>query len=109
VVRRIALDFNLNHSAAVRYGNTGEPFEQKLFADLRDELAERFGGITAYTRAPVRGVWQEIEQVVRDDLISYEIMIKTLDEKWWREFRESLENRFQQQSIVVRAHEIDLL
>jgi len=64
----------------VRYGNTGEPFEQKLFADLRDELAERFGGITAYTRAPVRGVWQEIEQVVRDDLISYEIMIETLDE-----------------------------
>jgi hypothetical protein len=48
-------------------------------------------------RAPVRGVWQEIEQVVRDDLISYEIMIETLDEKWWREFRESLENRFQQQ------------
>ena len=76
MVRRIALDFNLNHSAAVRYGNIGEPFEQKLFADLRDELAERFGGITAYTRAPVRGVWQEIEQVVRDDLISYEIMAR---------------------------------
>jgi len=36
-------------------------------------------------------------------------MIETLDEKWWREFRESLENRFEQQSIVVRAHEIDLL
>jgi hypothetical protein len=74
VVRRIALDFrfDLNHSAAVRYSNTGEPFEQRLFADLRGELAERFGGITACTRAPVRGVWQEIEQVVRDDLISYE-------------------------------------
>jgi len=56
----------------VRYSNTGEPFEQRLFADLRGELAERFGGITACTRAPVRGVWQEIEQVVRDDLISYE-------------------------------------
>jgi hypothetical protein len=57
-----------------------------------------------HTRAG-RGLWQEREQVVRDDLISYQIMI----EKWWREFRESLENRFQQQSIVVRAHEIDLL
>ncbi len=57
----------------------------------------------------MRGLWQEREQFVRDDLISYESMIEALDEKWWREFRESLENRFQQQFIVVRAHEIDLL
>ena len=67
------------------YSNTGAPFEQKLFTDLRDELVERFGGITAYTRAPVHGLWQECEQVIRDDLIIYEIMVEPWDERWWRE------------------------
>ncbi|HEY1234187.1 MAG TPA: hypothetical protein VGH22_12495 [Candidatus Binatia bacterium] len=49
------------------------------------------------------------EQVVRDDLIIYEIMVEAWDERWWREFRRALESRFQQQSVVVRAHEIELL
>ena len=110
-------NFNLNHCAGMRlvqilipiYSNTGVPFEQKLFTNLRDELVERFGGITAYTRAPVHGLWQEREQVVRDDLIIYEIMVQAWDERWWRKLRRSLESRFQQQSVVVRAHEIELL
>jgi hypothetical protein len=32
------------------YSNTGVAFDQKLFTNLRDELVEQFGGITAYTR-----------------------------------------------------------
>jgi hypothetical protein len=85
------------------------PFEQRLYAEVRNELVDRFGGITAYTRAPVHGLWQESEQIVRDDLIIYEIMVETLEEKWWSEYRVILENRFQQQSLVVRAHQIVLL
>jgi len=84
-------------------------FEQKLYTEVRNELVHRFGGITAYTRAPVHGLWQESEQIVRDDLIIYEIMVETLEEEWWREYRVILENRFQQQSLVVRAHQIFLL
>jgi hypothetical protein len=91
------------------YSNSGEQFEQKLYATVRNELVNRFGGITAYTRAPVHGLWQESEQIVRDDLIIYEIMVDTLEEDWWREYRIILENRFQQQSLVVRAHQIILL
>lgn len=91
------------------YDNTGIQFEQKLYTDVRNELVDRFGGITAYTRAPVHGLWQESEQIVRDDLIIYEIMVEKLEEEWWRGYREILENRFQQQSLVVRAHQILLL
>jgi hypothetical protein len=54
-------------------------------------------------RRPCTG-WQEREQVVRNDLIIYEIMGEALDENWWREFRRSLESRFQQpQSTRNRA------
>lgn len=91
------------------YNNSGIQFEQKLYTDVRNELVDRFGGITAYTRAPVHGLWQESEQLVRDDLIIYEIMVEKLEEEWWRGYREILENRFQQLSLVVRAHQILLL
>jgi hypothetical protein len=84
-------------------------FEQELYMQVRNELVDRFGGITAYTRAPVHGLWQESEQIVRDDLIIYEIMVETLEEEWWRGYRLILESRFQQQSLVVRAHRILLL
>lgn len=91
------------------YSNSGIPFEQKLFIEVRNELVDRFGGITAYTRAPVDGLWQESARIVRDDLVIYEIMVETLDEDWWREYRILLENRFQQESLVVRCHPIQLL
>jgi len=91
------------------YNNSGIQFEQKLYTEVRNELVDRFGGITAYTRAPVHGLWQESEQLVRDDLIIYEIMVEKLEEEWWRGYREILENRFQQLSLVVRAHQILLL
>jgi hypothetical protein len=91
------------------YSNSGIPIEQKLFIDVRNELVERFGGITAYTRAPVNGLWQESERLVRDDLIIYEIMVETLEVDWWRDYRILLENRFQQQSLVVRTHQIRVL
>ena len=91
------------------YNNSGIQFEQKLYTEVRNELVDRFGGITAYTRAPVHGLWQESEQIVRDDLIIYEIMVEKLEEEWWRGYREILENRFQQLSLVVRAHQILLL
>lgn len=83
--------------------------EQKIYTQVRNELVSRFGGITAYTRAPVHGLWQESEQIVRDDLIIYEIMVEKLDEEWWRAYRVILESRFQQHSLVVRAHRIFLL
>jgi hypothetical protein len=91
------------------YSNSGVPFEQKRFIEVRNELVDRFGGITAYTRAPVNGLWQESERIVRDDLIIYEIMVETLEEDWWRQYRALLENRFQQESLVVRTHEIRVL
>ena len=77
---------------------------------VRDELVSRFGGITAYTARPVQGLWHEREEIVRDDLVIYEIMVQELKEEWWREYRKILENRFEQQSLVIPgANQILLL
>lgn len=92
------------------YSNSGRKFSQGLYARVRDELVEHFGGITAYTRAPVHGLWQETEsETVRDDLIIYEVMVAHLNQKWWHEYRAALEKRFEQESLVVRAHRIRIL
>jgi hypothetical protein len=91
------------------YSNSGIPFNKEIFNEVRRELVDRFGGITAYTRAPVDGRWQLSDQVVRDDLVIYEVMVERMEEDWWRDYRVRLENRFEQNSLVIRAHRVSLL
>jgi len=74
------------------------------------ELAERFGGVTAYSRAPARGLWKPAPgSTERDDIVVLEVMVEALEAGWWRTYRESLERRFRQDEIVVRAHPIERL
>ena len=86
------------------YDNDGHAFEAREYVELRGELADRFGGVTAYTRAPARGVWKDdAGATARDDIVIFEVMTDTLDRKWWTEFRQALERRFRQESLIVRA------
>jgi hypothetical protein len=92
------------------YGNDKRPIDRKLFVQVRDELVERFGGLTAYSRAPATGLWQENDgQTTHDEIVIYEVMTEQLDEKWWSRYRAELERRFQQEALIVRAQEIRVL
>lgn len=92
------------------YDNDGERFPRRLYSQVRDELVDRFGGLTVYTRAPASGLWQESEgRTTRDDIVIYEVMAQRLDAPWWGRYRAELEGRFQQQALVARAYEIQLL
>jgi hypothetical protein len=87
------------------YDNDGHPFDADDFLRLRTELADRFGGVTAYTRAPARGVWKDdaTGATTRDDIVIFEVMTADLDRTWWADFRKHLEQRFRQDSLIVRA------
>lgn len=91
--------------------NDGEPLPRSLFTDVRNELIQRFGGLTAHTRSPVSGLWQEDgdSHAVRDELIIYEVMTNELDTAWWQAYRRSLERRFRQEEVLIRAHRVELL
>lgn len=92
------------------YDNKGKQFAHALYAQVRYELTERFGGVTAYAQAPASGLWQqESGKVVHDELIVHEVMAETLDRDWWRSYRQRLEARFSQTSIVIRAHAVQML
>lgn len=89
------------------YDKRGERFGRELYDGLATELTERFGGLTAYTRAPAAGLWQEDSgRTTRDDVIVFEVMVDGLDPEWWGEYRAALERRFRQEELVVRAQTI---
>ncbi|HEX9953207.1 MAG TPA: hypothetical protein VGB53_15660 [Rubricoccaceae bacterium] len=90
--------------------NDGQPFPAAHYDSVRDELTRRFGGLTAYSRAPAVGLWgPDADRATQDDVVVYEVMADTLDRAWWRSFRETLERRFAQDALVVRAHEVERL
>jgi hypothetical protein len=82
----------------------GERFPAGLYRDVARELTERFGGVTAYNRAPAKGLWEEKPGHTRhDDIVVYEVMVTALDDAWWADYRRALEGRFEQDELVVRA------
>ena len=39
--------------------NTGQPFTREDFDGVKEELASRFQGVTAYLQAPAEGLWRK--------------------------------------------------
>lgn len=85
----------------------GRGYPRALYDDLVRELTDRFGGVTAYTRAPATGLWEaESGETVRDQVVVYEVMVEELDAGWWGRLRARLEGQFAQEELVIRAHTI---
>lgn len=86
------------------FDNEGQPFSKSAFETVRRELTDRFGGVTAFTRAPASGLWSDDSgHVHRDELAIFEVMTDALDRGWWTGYRKELESRFRQQEILLRA------
>lgn len=81
----------------------GEPISREVFDGIIDDLAERFGGATAFTRAPTEGFWKQGETIERDRVIIIEVIVEKLDTVWWAEFRKTLEHKFEQDEVLIRA------
>ena len=91
------------------YDNAGRSFNEELFGKVRRELTERFGGLTAFTRAPAQGLWQDEGQTRHDEIVVFEVMVDELDAAWWRVYRKTLEQEFRQDTIVIRAQPVTIL
>ena len=91
------------------YDNTGNAFGEELFGSVRKTLTERFGGLTAYTRAPAQGLWRDEGETRHDEIVVFEVMAKDIDAAWWRDYRSHLEREFRQDEIVIRAQAMKVL
>ena len=89
--------------------NDGRPFGPHPFEEVAWTLSKKFGGITAYSRAPAEGRWEKSGQTQHDDVLVIEVMVAALYKAWWRNFRVELEVTFRQSQVVVRSQAIELL
>lgn len=88
----------------------GQPFEKARFDAVRKELTDAFGGVTAYVRSPAVGAWEDDRGAIcRDDVLLFEVMAEALDHAWWRGYRTTLEQRFAQDEVLVRACAVEML
>lgn len=87
----------------------GKPFARSTYRSIRDELTDRFGGLTTYSRAPAEGLWHDGDAVSHDDIVVYEVMVSDVDRAWWAGYRKGLERHFDQEELVVRAQQIERL
>jgi hypothetical protein len=92
------------------FDKSGVRFPKSTFDQVRNDCTERFGGVTAFLRAPAVGLWKDPDGAIRrDDIAVFEVMADTLDKDWWRQYRNRLEAAFDQDSIVTRALQIEPL
>ena len=89
-------------------GNGGD---RAIFAlaETRRELVEKFKGVTAYARAPAKGLWTAPDgHTEADDVVMVEVVTDTFDRKWWRAYGAKLAQRFAQDTIHVRALPVEM-
>ena len=92
------------------YDNDKRAFPRAYFDQVRQELTQQFGGVTAFIRSPAVGLWKDDdEDITRDDVIMFEVMTDHLDQNWWNGYRQKLEKIFRQETILARAIEATLL
>ncbi|MDB5595157.1 MAG: hypothetical protein JWM36_2118 [Hyphomicrobiales bacterium] len=89
--------------------NDGSPVDQDVMSAIRQELVDRFGGLTAFTRSPAEGVWTSAAGDSRDDIVVLEVMARGLDRPWWGAWRIRLEALLSQEEVVIRATRLERL
>ncbi|HEX6260474.1 MAG TPA: hypothetical protein VFZ51_07450 [Woeseiaceae bacterium] len=89
--------------------NEDVAFPGRLYEEVRVNLAEHFGGVTTYMRAPATGIWEDNGDLVRDEVVIFEVMTDRLEREYWRLYRIELQEAFRQDVIVIRSLRIDVL
>lgn len=54
----------------------GNAFPDEVLRWIQVELCERFGGLTAYTRAPAKGIWTQKGGQQKEDIVIVEVIGK---------------------------------
>ena len=90
--------------------NEGTPQHADDFRQVREQLVERWGGVTAFTRTPAKGMYlQNGHERTEDEIIVYEVMVKRIDKLWWLSYKRDLEARFRQQEILIRVTAVSVI
>jgi hypothetical protein len=89
--------------------NNKQEFPTAYFLKVREELTNRFGGVTAFVRSPAVGLWKDVNDVRRDDMVMFEVMSNQLDKEWWSNYRTQLQKEFRQEELLIWASDVTKL
>ena len=104
------IDMHLIQLFLPLYDNAGTPFPRAVYDTVRGELTDVFGGVTAFTRSPAVGAWEDASGSVHgDDVLLFEVMAGNVDHCWWAHYREDLQQRFRQDEVLIRASLVERL
>ena len=78
---------------------------QGTYNALRHQLTEKFGGLTAFNRAPAEGLWANDQDVEKDEIVIIEVMTDQIDHAWWAGLREEIQKSLGEKEIVIRCHQ----
>lgn len=81
----------------------GDPVGPEAIERIVGDLAERFGGATAFTRAPADGLWKQGATIQKDRVIIVEVLVEEIDDAWWKAYRGRLEAELAQEEVMIRA------
>ena len=90
--------------------NDGTPVEPEKFQSTRRELVGRFGALTM-DAPPVSGLWVAGGREYQDELMRFVVDAEATPEtdRFLRDFKERLKDRFCQEEIWIVAYPIRLL
>jgi hypothetical protein len=90
--------------------NNGQQFSKEMFTEVRKHFLKNFGGVTIYNRNPATGLWGDSKgETEKDEVIIFEVMTSSVNHEWWKRYRGELENKFQQDEIMIRSIALEKL
>ncbi|WP_134090071.1 inorganic diphosphatase [Olivibacter sp. XZL3] len=92
------------------YDSNAKPFPEKYYLTLRQELTDRFGGVSIYMHSPVSGIWNDEKgRKEKDMLVVYEVMVDRIEVDFWTSYKKKLAKTFKQDELLIRQMEIGVL
>lgn len=90
--------------------NDGRPVPDDLIGESLLELRHRFGAVSCETQT-IRGIWEQHEQIFRDDLVRIfvDVAEETESRAFFKDFKERMKTRFEQLDIWITTYPIDVV
>ena len=93
----------------LEYGS-GKPIEPEKFKITKDELISRFGGLSTIPGegAWIDGWWKSGNMITRNRIVIYRVQVEGgHDDSFWKSYKETLKQRFDQQEILIQIYSVD--
>lgn len=92
--------------------NNGEPIAREKIDQIRDRLADRFGGATiSPLSAPYKGPWKYGGVEYVDNIVTMEVIADDAPttRDFFSELKEQLQREFGQLAILITSHSIEVI